>query len=169
MDAIRIIYRSLVRVAPFLIATVFILSFVGKSLSLGSFFKYSIGLTSLPLFLRETLPFWVLFGELACAALLLAPASRWLGLLLSMGLLTIFTVFLYFQAINGPDQACGCLGALVPADSILSQNWFALMRNVLLLTIGAGAVWHGSNQSELREVDAGRSDIPASEAVGAWE
>ena len=85
--------------------------------------------------------FWILFSvviaclilliELVTGGFLLAGYKTKLGAYVSIGLLTIFIVRMFWEVSIGQDNDCGCFGAFIERSSV-----DALMENLVFLVLG---------------------------------
>jgi hypothetical protein len=66
--------------------------------------------------------------EISCGLLLLIPATRWSGALLSAGLLSMFTVALLHAVVTNSGATCACFGNA----TAVAVSWPMVLRNFAL-------------------------------------
>jgi hypothetical protein len=74
--------------------------------------------------------------EIGCALLLLIPATRWSGALLSAGLLSVFAVTLLHAVVTKSGATCACFGnatAVAVSWPMVPRNFALALLSVFLL------------------------------------
>ena len=117
--------------------------------------------------LAATVAFALAPLELASAALLLTTGSGVVaGAVLAMTLLAVFTVGIAVNLLRGNRVDCHCFGAM----STKPLSWWSVVRNLLLIGVGALVLGGGSSQdfvwTEIDELFDGLSSAEAWLTVG---
>lgn len=129
-----------------LLATVFLISSVGKLLSPSEFLSFVEGTPLLHTIDGKILLYTITGFELLCVALLLRSHTGKIGNVLSFVLLLIFTLVMMLLAHQGSQASCGCFGALLNESSIdisILRNAVLLLLSVILMALQRGELRHG--------------------------
>jgi putative oxidoreductase len=78
-----------------------------------------------------TLSWLVPATEMLCGLLIVIPPLRFIGAVLSSGLVVAFTVLLVADLLSGEDVGCGCFGGGLEER----VSWMSVARNFLLLAL----------------------------------
>ncbi len=84
--------------------------------------------------------------EILIGLLLIFPFTELFGLVISVSLLCIFTVFVSYSLLTGNVESCGCFGNL-SKDTI---NWKTVLRNLLLLFSAMGLLYINFRENNLQ-------------------
>ncbi len=129
-----------------LIASLFILLFLYTGLSkLKEHEEFQIVLSKSPLLATSAIALsWLLpIIEIATSVLLFFPATRKYGLVSSMMLMAIFTIYISYMLLYTPNLPCSCGGVLK------QMNWSQhLLVNIFFLLLSIMALWL-SNKNKL--------------------
>jgi hypothetical protein len=134
-SALRRSAGLLAEIAPWLLSATLLLTAIAKIYTLDHFHELVMSFT----FLSERLRYWITFGvplaEIVVSTLLLIPATRALGLVLSLTILTVFTGYLVRIVADPYAPACLCLGLVHFAKNAHRENQISLVRNCVLLFV----------------------------------
>lgn len=129
-----------------LIASLFILLFLYTGLSkLNEHTAFQVVLSKSPLLASSSIALsWLIpIIEIATSVLLFFPATRKYGLVTSLLLMFIFTIYISYMLLFTPDLPCSCGGVLK------QLNWPQhLLFNIFFLFLSILALWH-SNKNKL--------------------
>ncbi len=129
-----------------LIASLFILLFLYTGLSkLNEHTEFQVVLSKSPLLATSSLVLsWLLpVIEIATSALLFFPVTRKCGLVISMMLMALFTLYISYMLLFTPNLPCSCGGVLK------QLNWSQhLLFNAFFLLLSILALWL-SNKNKL--------------------
>jgi prepilin-type N-terminal cleavage/methylation domain-containing protein/prepilin-type processing-associated H-X9-DG protein len=122
------------------LAAVLILAALSKAMSIGEFSEVTSRVTFFPAAVRGALPLLIPLAEVGAAYLLLLPATRQVGLIVSFLMLLAFTAYLGWLVSDPYAPECHCLGLLRLARNAHDANKLALIRNGVLLALNGAAV-----------------------------
>lgn len=129
-----------------LIASLFILLFLYTGLSkLNEHTAFQVVLSKSPLLATSSIVLsWLLpIIEIATSVLLFLPATRKYGLVTSMMLMVVFTIYISYMLLFTPNLPCSCGGVLK------QLNWSQhLVFNIFFLLLSFLALWL-SNRNKL--------------------
>lgn len=148
------------------LAGVLILAAAGKAWDIAAFSRVTSTITFLPPAFRGMLPLLVPLVELGTAYLLLVPATRQIGLVVSLLVLTVFTAYLGWRITDPYAPPCHCLGLISLARDAQSSNELALVRNGILLLINVIAIGFGLKRTRPRSLH--RAEQPVESPFGQF-
>ena len=125
-------YRPLLKHVPELVGIIFVFAAMFKLLHPG---QATVALESLdvPYELASTIVFGVITIEFYLGVLLIAQIDSKYALASSMGLMFVFTVYLWYLSMLARPPSCGCLGLTGVFNSNKQEALFGLFRNCAIL------------------------------------
>ena len=80
----------------------------------------------------STIAWFVPAIEIVISILLIAPSTKKIGLIASLGLMTVFTIYLIYMINSGSKLSCSC-GGIVSALSWRQHIWFNILFIILAI------------------------------------